>query len=361
MERPTIMEVDLNAFEYNVSQIQSLVGDNVKLMPVIKANGYGTYINTRTDIINKFDIVAVALSAEGIVLRKLGYEKEILVLNQPSISEAKEIIENDITIGLSSQEFLDYLIENYKRAKIHIEIETGMNRTGINLENIDTFLDKLKDKPNIELQGIYTHLSSADIDDEYTKLQIERFEKALNKTKEKFENIKYIHVSASNGILNYPNSYYNTVRPGIILYGYEPYEGAKYKINLKPVCKLKSKITFIKEVLENTPIGYSKAFITNRKSKIATIPIGYADGFRRGYGKNGFVVINNQKAPIVGNVCMDGFMVDVTDLPDVKLGDTVYIWDNENILVEELEKKVDTINYEVISTISNRVPRIFSK
>ncbi len=144
------------------------------------------------------------------------------------------------------------------------------------------------------------------------------------------------------------------------MYDYEPFEGAKKKIDLKPVCKLKSKITFLKEVEEGTSIGYSRSYITRRKTKVATIPIGYADGFKRELSNKGYVLISGKKAPIIGSICMDGFMADVTDI-DVSVGDDVYIWDNENITLEEVAKLAGTMNYEMMSTIMHRVPRIFIK
>ena len=213
---------------------------------------------------------------------------------------------------------------------------------------------------NIEIEGIYTHLSSADIDKEYTEKQLMYFERAVKKAKQILGEIKYIHCNASNGILNFTENSYNLVRPGMIMYGYEPFEGAKKKIDLKPVCKLKSKITFLKEVEEGTSIGYSRSYITRRKTKVATIPIGYADGFKRELSNKGYVLISGKKAPIIGSICMDGFMADVTDI-DVSVGDDVYIWDNENITLEEVAKLAGTMNYEMMSTIMHRVPRIFIK
>ena len=177
--------------------------------------------------------------------------------------------------------------------------------------------------------------------------------------KSKIGEIQYIHAATSNGILYYPEGYYNIVRPGIILYGYKSSEGAKEKISLKPVCKLKSKITLLKTVEEGTSISYGRKFITKRKSKIATIPIGYADGFKRILSNQGHVIIRGEKVPIIGNVCMDGFMADVTDLEEVAEGDEVYIWDNKQITLEDIAKECNTINYEIISSISERVPRKF--
>lgn len=357
--RPTVLEINLDNFEYNLNQIKNKLKPETKIMPVIKANAYGTYINKRLDILNKFDIVAVAIVDEGEDLRKLGYEKEIFVLNQPDINEIEKITKNNLTIGLSSIEFLKEVKKQNKDLRVHIEIETGMGRTGVALEKVEEFIEEIKNTKNIKVEGIYTHLSSADNDEEYTKKQLKIFSEAVEKITKKINTIKYIHSSASNGIVNYPEGQYNLVRAGMILYGYESGEGIKEKIDLKPVAKLKSKITYLKEVEKGTSISYGRRFITKKKSKIATIPIGYADGLRRCLSNKGEVLINGKKVPIIGSVCMDSFMADVTDLPDVKLGDTVYIWDNEKITLDEIAKKCDTINYEIISTISERVPREF--
>ena len=356
--RPTIMEVETELFNQNIDLIQKYV-KNKKIMPVIKANAYGTYINTRLDIINKFDIVAVAIVDEAIELRKLGYTKEIFILNQPSIDELDEIIEYDITIGLSSAEFLNEIINKNSKVKVHLEIETGMNRTGIQLDKLDEFIEKIKQYPNIKVEGIYTHLSSADDDVEYTNTQLEKFKKAVEIIEKNFNTIIYIHSSASNGLLNYNDNISNLVRSGIIMYGYESYKGSRQKINVSPICKLKTKITFIKEVNKNESISYSRKFITHKKIKLATIPIGYADGLRRSLLGLGEVVINGKKAKILGTICMDSCMVDVTDIENVKVGDDVYIWDNKNITLEDIAEKCNTINYEILSNISYRVPRIF--
>ncbi len=357
--RPTVLEVDVNAFKYNVRKIQEYIGDSVKIMPVIKANGYGTYINKLNEVISDFDIVAVANVDEAVELRDNGYLKEIFVLNQPYEDEIQKIIENNITVGICSDIFLDELGKLKEKVKIHIEIETGMGRTGVSLSSLKEYINKIKQYKNIEVEGVYTHFSSADYDDEYTKNQIQIFEKAVQEIQEELGSIKYIHCSASNGILNYPSKCFNLVRPGIILYGYNSFDKTMEKIELKPVCKLKSKITFLKEVPENTSISYSRTFITKRKTKVATIPIGYADGLRRCLSNNGEVLINGERVPIIGNVCMDGFLADVTDLSNVEVGDDVYIWDNENITLDEVADKCNTINYEIMSTISCRVPRVF--
>lgn len=355
--RPTIMEIDLNKFNHNINEIRKYIGEEKEIMPIIKANAYGTYINKRLDIINKFNIVAVAITNEAIELRQLGYNKEIFILNQPYIDELENILKYNITIGLSSKEFLEELIKQNINIKVHLEIETGMNRTGININELEDFITKIKQESNIKVTGIYTHLSSADNDYEYTNKQLEIFKKALDIAKQHFNTIKYIHTSASNGLLNFKENLTNLVRPGIIMYGYPSY--TNNLINIKPIASLKSKITFIKEVPANTSIGYNRSYITNKPTKIATIPIGYADGLRRELSNKGKVIINNTLVPIIGKICMDSFMADITTLKDIKIGDDVYIWDNNLITLEELSNNCNTINYEILSTISTRVPRIF--
>ena len=357
--RPTIMQVNLENFKFNINSIKSYIGNNVKIMPVIKANAYGTFINTRPDIINMFDIVSVAISGEGEKIRKNGFKKEIFVLNQPDIDEIDTIIENDLIIGISENSFVESLGNKKSKVKVHIEIDTGMSRTGINPNEIEEYIENIQKFNNIEIQGIYTHLSSADIDVKYTKNQLKSFEKAVKIAKEKITNLKYIHAAASNGIVNFKEAHYNLVRPGIIMYGYESGKGVLDKINLKPVTKLKSKITFLKNVEKGISIGYSRSFITPKKMKIATIPIGYADGLRRELSNKGEVLINGKKAPIIGKVCMDSFMADVTEVDNPQIGDDVWIWDNENILLEDVAKKCGTINYEIMSEISGRVIREF--
>ena len=357
--RPTYLEIDLNALEYNIKEIEKKVGKNVKLMPVIKANGYGTYINYRLDILNKFDIVAVATVDEGVDIRNIGYQKEIFVLNQPYITEIPKIINYNLVVGVSSYDFIHELAKTKENITVHIEIGTGMGRTGVHPYKIEKFLDDLT--PNIKVEGLYTHFSSADIDKEYTLNQLSSFKVAVQKTEAKIGKLKYLHTAASNALINYPETHFNLVRPGIILYGYKGEEDTYEKIKLKPIAKLKSHITFLKVVEAGTSIGYGRSYITNKETKVATIPLGYADGFRRTFSNGWQVLINGKLVPIIGKICMDSFMVDVTNLNDVKIGDEVIIWDNLNITLDDLANKCDTINYEILCTISSRVPRKFIK
>lgn len=355
--RPAYLEINLNNLQYNINQIQKKVGNNVKIMPVIKASGYGTYINKRLDVINQFDIVAVANVDEAVELRELGFEKEIFVLNSPFESEIEKIIKYNIVVGISSYGFAEKLAETNKEITVHVEIGTGMGRTGVHPYRIEKFLKSLA--PNIKVEGIYTHFSSADSDDEYTKKQLKSFNVALATAKEILGELKYIHASASNALLNYPDARFNLVRPGIIIYGYPGEKDTYKKINLKPVAQFKAKVTFLKDVPEGTSIGYNRSFITTKETKVANVPIGYADGFRRDFSNGWEVLIKGKRAPIIGKVCMDSFMVDVSHIADVQVGDEVIIWDNKNITLEQLADKCGTINYEILCSIGARVPRKF--
>ena len=287
------MEIDLNAFEYNIRKIQEYVGKDVKIIPVIKANGYGTYINKCIDLINKFEIVALATIDEGKELRQLGYKNEIFILNQPYKDEIEKIDKYKLTIGVSSNNFIEALGSFNSNFNVHVEIGTGMGRTGINPKRVEKFINTIKNYDNIKIDGIYTHLSSADIDIEYTEKQLSSFNIAVFKAKEILEDLKYIHASASNGILNFKDSYYNAVRPGMIMYGYKTCNDTFNKINLKPVSKLKSKIILVKKVEKNTSIGYSRSYITTKDTDVATVPMGYADGLRRNLSNKGYVLMTN--------------------------------------------------------------------
>lgn len=357
-QRASIMEVDVEAFRWNVNQIQQRVG-NARILPVMKANAYGTYLNHCPEALALLEQVAVALVEEAVALRKEGYQKEIVVLNQPAIEEMEAIVEHQITVGVCEQQFIEALGKQGKNVKIHLELETGMGRTGIALTEIPERLQLIKAYPNIELEGVYTHLSSADIDEDYTKQQITKFEEAVCQIQKEMGPIPYLHCLASCGILKAHCSIDTMVRPGLLLYGFPPYEGAEKELSLKPVCRLKSKITYLKEVDAGTPLSYGQTYRTTRTSKIATVPIGYADGICRTLSNRGNLILHGKRVPIVGRVCMDSMMVDVTDVPEAKVGDDIYIWDNETKTLEEYAEECQTINYEALSTISDRVPRVF--
>lgn len=232
-----------------------------------------------------------------------------------------------------------------------------MNRTGFFWSDLNFHIDDILAMSNVCVDGVYSHLACADCSSDYSSTQYNNFVIAKNLVASK-THLSYIHLSASSGILNFNMFAFNTIRPGIILYGFEPFYNSYKKLDLKPVARLKSKINFIKNLPAGEKIGYSCSFVLNKNSRIATVPVGYADGIDRSLSNSGFVVIKNNLVPIVGKICMDSFMVDVSRV-DVSVGDDVYIWDNINLSLESIAQKANTINYEFLSRISERVPRIF--
>lgn len=363
MIRPTKLVVDTNAIKHNIRAIQDIVGKDVKVMPVIKSRGYGTGIGTVISIFDdlEIDILAVAVVDEGIGLRKQGFKGEIVVLNQPYKDEIIKLLEYDLIPSVCIEEFIEqfnkFAGENKKKVKVHLEIDTGMGRTGIDPKEIQKYMELFKRLDNIKLDGIYTHFSSSDTDKEYTKEQIEKFNKTLMIAKQNFNDIKYIHACNTAGIINFPEAHYNMVRPGIALYGHLPNENLKGKIDLIPSTVLKSKIIYIHEEPSGDSVGYNRTYIVKEPIKVATVPIGYADGLMRCY--KGKVIVNGKLANIIGKINMDSFMIDITNFEDVNVGTDVYIWDNKNITMEDIATDCGTINYEILSRLAPRVVKEF--
>lgn len=356
--RNTVLEVSRKAFLNNYKKVLKYIDNKALVMPVVKANAYGTYLNKDLELMNKFDIVAVAIVEEAIDLRKIGYKKDIFVLNQPYIDEIDLIEEYNLIVGISAKEFLKEVIKRKKPIRCHIELETGMGRCGVLPQELDNFL-KLVKKSVVKVEGVYSHLSSADIDYDFTNKQIKLFEQGVLKIKEFFPDIKYIHCEASSGLLNFDLGICNLVRPGILLYGYQASKSSNLKISLEPVVKLKSKISYIKKVKPGDSISYGRSFVADREMIVATVGCGYADGIRRELSNKGMVVVNGCLCKILGKVCMDSLMIDVSEVLNVKVNDDVYLFDNKHVSVDDLAYLCETINYEILATIGERVPRIF--
>lgn len=316
--RNSFLEVDLSAVSYNIAQIKEFVGKEVEVMPVVKADAYGLGVLSLKKALeeNKIKKVAVAIVDEAITLRKNNFKQDIIVLNELLPDEVNEIVKYDLTPGISVYDIAEKI--NYfakkedKIINVHIEVDTGMGRVGLRPEDVLEFVNKVFTLENINIEGIYTHFSSADSDIEFTNNQIEIFNKVLEELKQNGYDFKYKHAAASSGILEFKEAHFNMVRPGLIIYGCYPNDKMKEKINLKQTTRLKTNVVFLKEVPKGTPISYSRNYITKEKTKIATIPIGYADGIRRCLSNVGRVYINGKYAKIIGNVCMDNFMVNVT-------------------------------------------------
>jgi alanine racemase len=367
-------EVDLDAIAHNVREIRRITNKKSEIMGVVKADAYGHGVMevVRTILENGATCLAVSMLDEAIQLRKNGIDVPILILSYTDPVRVAEIIEYRVTQAVFSHDLAkalsDEAVRQKKNVKIHIKIDTGMTRVGFMpgysaIKNV-VEISKL---PRLIVEGLFTHFASADEKDKsYTYMQFERFMGICSELNRIGVYIPIKHVANSAAIIEFPEMHLNMVRPGIIQYGMYPSDEVdSNKIDLKPAMTLKANVILIKEVEKNTSISYGRVFTTNRESKIATIPIGYADGYTRLLTGKGQVLINGEMAPVVGKICMDQCMVDVTDLKgDVSVGDEVVLFGRQGdkeIRVEDIARSIGTINYEIVCIIGKRIPRVYLK
>lgn len=364
-KRPTKLYVDLQAISHNIREIRKHLSSKTQVMAVIKASAYGGGSLKIANVLmqNGVERFAVAIPEEAVILRSQGIDNPILILTPPLFSDLEEIANYNLTPSISDIETAKKLSEicreKNKVLDIHIEIDTGMGRTGITPEKAVALAEGAKELSNVRIEGVFSHFASAEADSAYTKQQLSIFDNAVSELQKAGIDIQIRHICNSAGIVLFPEAHYEFVRPGLMLYGYYPDESLKETLSLKPSLTLKTKIVHIKDVPSGTAISYNGTFVTKRISRIATLPIGYADGFKREHSNKGFVLVGGQKAPVIGRVCMDLTMIDVTDIPSVHKGDEIILFDNTNITVEEIARFCGTINYEIISTISPRIPRVY--
>ncbi|MBU3133841.1 alanine racemase [Clostridium gasigenes] len=365
-------EIDLDCIKHNMIEIRKQVGEKI-IIAIVKADAYGHGAIDVASVLleNGADKLGVAVITEALELRKSGIEAPILILGYTPLDFTKDLIDQNIEQTVYS---LDYAIglseialKEGKQIDIHIAIDTGMGRLGFlpNEESLDD-IEKINNLKNINIKGIFTHFSSADeTDKEYTMMQLNKFKQFNKSLEDRGIKIKEKHLSNSAAILDMEEAYFDAVRPGIIIYGYYPSnEVIKEKINLKPALTLKSNIVHVKVLPKGEYISYGREFKTERESIIATLPIGYADGYTRALYKKGKVIINGKSAPIVGRICMDQCMIDITDVGPVKVGDEVIlIGEDQGIKfnADDIAKLLNTINYEVLCLIGKRIPRVYKK
>lgn len=363
--------IDLDAVCHNISEIKKLVGPDTKIMPVIKADGYGHGAVPVAKALNKIGVdgFAVAIIEEGIALRKQGITKPILILGYTSEYQYASLIQHEIEQTVFSYEMAEaiskFAVTMKKEARIHIKVDTGMNRIGFKpTEESVGQVQRIQKLPNIKIQGIFTHFACADEEDKTSaRHQKELFDQFVLKIEEKGIEIPVKHVSNSAAIMDLRECRMDMVRSGIITYGLYPSEEVdKSAIDLKPALSLISHVIHVKEVGPGEGVSYGSTFVTDRKTRIATIPVGYADGYPRALSSRGRVIIRGQYAPIIGRICMDQFMVDVTDIEGVCVMDRVTLIGTEgdkNISVEEAADLAGSFNYEFVCGIGKRVPRVY--
>lgn len=371
--RRTVAEINLDAIDYNIKSIRKRVPVGTKILGTIKADGYGHGALEVAEVLRKngVEMFSVALLDEAIFLRKNGVKEDIIILGFTPAHCAEELLKYEIIQTISSVDEAEAVSEAAvklgKTAKIHIKIDTGMGRLGfIPCQQSVEEIMKIDRMDSVKIDGMFTHFAISDCADKtFTSVQKEKFLYMIDELEKSGISIPNKHCANSAGIMDFDDLFLDLVRPGIILYGMYPSdEVIKENLPLKPAMCLKTQVSFIKEVDDATSIGYGRTYYAKGNRRIATLPVGYADGFSRLLSNRGFVIIHGQKAPIVGRICMDQCMVDITEIDGVHIEDEVVLMGkmaNEEISADDIAKIIGTINYEVVCMVDKRVPRVYIK
>ncbi|MBK9926252.1 MAG: alanine racemase [Anaerolineales bacterium] len=361
--RPVYLEVNLSQLRKNIEAIRAHVG-SARVMPMIKANAYGHGVDGVAPFIEPYvDYLGVAILEEGIHLRELGITKPILVAGGALPEQVPYFAEYDLTLTGSSVELLDAANEvsqtTGKRIKTHLKIDTGMERVGVHEYEAETLICKSLACSHLDVEGIYTHFANSEVSDaNYSKLQLERFEEALDVYRKLSIPVPPIrHVCNSGGILNLPQAHFDMVRPGILFYGIYPGKETPRIDGVKPAVTWRAKVSYSKRTRPGRAVSYGSLWQAEVETRIVTVPCGYADGYFRRMTNHAQVLIHQKKYPQVGRICMDQFMVNVGD-DDVRVGDDVVLLGDE-IFAEDLAEWTGTNEYEVLTNISARVPRVY--
>lgn len=365
-------KVDLNAIRHNLLEIRKKLKPDTKLMVIIKADAYGHGAVPLARAIGdsgKIDAYGVAIIEEAVELRKAGITKPILILGYTPKEQYDLVVSYDVTTTIFQYDMAkalsDEALRQGKSVNIHIKIDTGMSRLGFadTAQSIEE-IKKIAELPGIVIEGLFSHFARADETDRTsTDYQLERYIKFFHLLESEDINIPVKHIANSAGIIEFPDAYFNMVRCGIATYGIYPSDMVhKNEINLIPAMELKTHVIYVRDVDAGIGISYGATYITDMKRRIATIPVGYADGYSRNLSNSGSVIIHGQYAPIVGRICMDQFMVDVTDIKDVKQGDLVTLLGMDGdayISAEELAAWSHSFPYELVCTVGKRIPRVY--
>ncbi len=361
------VEIDLDRLRKNFRAVKKKVGDQCKILVAVKADayGHGAVEISKTLQEEGVDMVGVASVDEALELKHGGIKRPIVILSPTTFDCAPLVVENDFRSNVSNFQYADSLsiaaLRMDTKARVHVEIDTGMGRTGVPWSEAFDFIEKIGNLPGIELEGIFTHFAVAEKSSEYTEEQLEKFFSVLDQLDGREIMVPLRHCANSAGILHYPHSYLNMVRPGLVVYGLFP-SSASRTVDVSPIMSFKTRVVHIQSVPRGSSISYGRNFFTKRDSIIATISVGYGDGYSRSLSNKGEVIVRGKRARIVGTVCMDLTMVDCTDIGDVQLGDEVTLIGrdgDEEMTPDEIAGLIGTISYEVTSSIGPRVPRVF--
>ena len=374
MYKRVFAKIDLNHIEENMNAMHHLIGDRSRFLAVIKADGYGHGAIPIANLLEKKEYVygyAVATADEGLELRAGGAKKPILVLGHTFPESYEEMISHDIMLTVFREDSIKLLSEAAKhmgkKCKVHVKVDTGMGRIGIrpDEQGMD-FVAKILKTEGLELDGIFTHFARADeADKSFTRMQLSVFCEFVEQLETQLGiRIKHKHCANSASVTDLPETYLDLVRTGISMYGMWPSdEVQKDVLSLKPAMSLHSHVIYIKDVEPGTAISYGGTFVADKSMRVATVPVGYGDGYPRSLSNKGYVLIRGKKAPILGRVCMDQFMVDVTHIPEACMDDIVTLIGvdgKEQITMEELGDLSGRFNYELVCDLNKRIPRIYT-
>ncbi|NAY91772.1 alanine racemase [Muricauda sp. JGD-17] len=361
----TTLEIDLNALAHNYSYLKSMILPETKFLAVVKAFAYGSDMVAIAKKLESLgvDYFAVAYAKEGVLLRDAGIERPILVLH-PQPAHLDCLIDRCLEPSLYSKNILNQFLKTAQQKKqeaypVHIKFNTGLNRLGFGENEVDFILKELEQRSEVKIKSIFSHLAASEDprEKEFSKAQITSFEKIAERISQKLNYKTLRHIVNTSGIINYPEAQFEMVRSGIGLYGYG--NDAEIDSKLKPIATLKTIISQIHHIKPNETVGYNRAYKSDRSKTTATLPLGHADGIGRQYGNGrGYVLIHGKKAPIIGNVCMDMIMVDIDGI-DCKEGDEVLVFGQQNS-AEVFASSANTISYEILTAISQRVKRIIT-
>ncbi len=364
--------IDLDAVEYNMEMMKNNLRDGVRMLAVLKTDGYGHGAAPIAKMLEPKEYVwgfAVATLDEAVILRNRGITKPVIVLGCIFPDQWEAMIEHEIRMTIYTKERAEevsaFAGKIGKKAYIHIKLDTGMGRLGFTVcKESAKRIEEISRLPDLVLEGMYTHFAKADeANKEFTKKQLESFLFMKRALEERGVRFQYYHCSNSAGIIDMKEAHMDLVRAGISVYGLYPSEEVKKEnVPLKPAMELVSHAAFVKWVGPGTPVSYGGTYVTDRDTKIVTVPVGYGDGYPRSLSNKGYVLIHGKKAPVIGRICMDQFMVDATEIEDVKFGDKVTLVGNdgeEKLPVEVLSGLSGRFNYEFVCDIGKRVPRTF--
>ena len=370
-DRPTWVEIDLGAIAHNTRRVKEIVGPDVEVMVTLKADayGHGAIPVAQTALNNGATWLGVACFPEAQVLRDAGIEAPILILGYTPPWQARDALRYNLRTTVFDLDVARALskaaVALNRVARVHVKVDTGMGRLGLFPEQVVEFVQRIRTLPNLVVEGLFTHFSVADAADpwhrDYTRRQLERFRGVLADLEAAGIEIPVVHAANSAATFTLPEAHFNLVRPGIAIYGLAPSSDVPLPPDFRPALTWKTQIAQVKEMPPGSYIGYGATYRTQGRQRIAVIPVGYADGFRRAPQTWGEVLVRGQRAPLVGRVCMDQAMIDVTHIDGVRPGDEVVLigeQGGERITAEEVAERLGTINYEVVSEILARVPRV---